>query len=243
MGAMNFSLPVYAVVACGVLLLGPNVDSADRDITGEWLGSLVRGDLPKIQALVKEGMNVNGALPLASKQRPLHVAAEYGHRDVIVWLIEKGADRQGLDAGGERPIDYAIRSAELDERFKGACEALALDNATDKSPKNQILRRMVDLSWIGGKGPIYLRLNGADPEEAFLKSISSGPVLPFSKRKADDAKARIQEVVIESDSENSFRIVIDFYTGSRHLSGGVSEGIAWRQYGYWFLRTTGGVDR
>jgi hypothetical protein len=243
MGAMNFPLPVYAVAATGVLLAGPYIHSADRDVTGEWLESLVRGDLPKIQALVKEGVDVNGALPLASKQRPLHVAAEYGHRNVIVWLIEKGADRRGLDAEGRRPIDYVVAKAESHERFKVACEALAIEETAEKASKSDVLKRMVEEFLIGGKGPVYLRLNGAEPEEAFLKSIPGGPALPFSQRNAGGAEARVQEVTIEPDSSGGFRFMIDCYKGSRDLSGGVSEGIAWRQHGYWFLKTTKHIDR
>ena len=39
---------------------------------------------------------------------PLHMAAMKGYQDVVMFLLEQGADRDALDNDGQTALDYAM---------------------------------------------------------------------------------------------------------------------------------------
>lgn len=65
----------------------------------------------------------------SSGRPPLCVAADYGHFDVIKYLIEKGANVNAIDSHGITPLLSAIYEGHKD------CVALLLQKGADKSKK------------------------------------------------------------------------------------------------------------
>jgi len=64
------------------------------------------GDLPTIEALIKQGMDVN--LADESQQTPLHVAAWHGQDRIVQWLLDHKADPVRRDALGQTAMDLAL---------------------------------------------------------------------------------------------------------------------------------------
>ncbi|EDO43094.1 predicted protein [Nematostella vectensis] len=60
-------------------------------------------DMDKIDELLKKGLDPNK--PLGSNgRRPIHVASDYGHLNVIQKLVESGADVNVKDTNGIEPL-------------------------------------------------------------------------------------------------------------------------------------------
>ena len=59
-----------------------------------------RGDLPELQTLITEApslMEWGGA----ANYRPLLVASENGHAEMVEWLLDQGAERDAQDVWGK----------------------------------------------------------------------------------------------------------------------------------------------
>ncbi|MHC4538369.1 MAG: ankyrin repeat domain-containing protein [Planctomycetota bacterium] len=65
-----------------------------------------RGDMAKIEALVRKGIDVNAAD--AQGGTALHYAAQEGHKDVVKFLLSQGADGNARDNDGRTPLDVAL---------------------------------------------------------------------------------------------------------------------------------------
>jgi ankyrin repeat protein/L-ascorbate metabolism protein UlaG (beta-lactamase superfamily) len=68
----------------------------------------MKGDLQKVKALLAQDSRLLDAENEPSKKTPLHYAAQGGHRDVVEFLLDKGAQVSRPNIAGETPLHYAI---------------------------------------------------------------------------------------------------------------------------------------
>uniref|UniRef100_A0A3Q3VJB7 Uncharacterized protein n=1 Tax=Mola mola TaxID=94237 RepID=A0A3Q3VJB7_MOLML len=89
--------------------------------------ALKTGDLEEIKAKLVTAEDVNRTLE--GGRKPLHVVADFGHIDVMEFLISKGADVNAPDKHGMTPLLCACFESHA------ACVKLLLEKGADKSPK------------------------------------------------------------------------------------------------------------
>ncbi len=85
---------IAAVVLATTAFAGPIHDAA-------W-----DGDLAGVQAELDKGVDVNAKMK-ATGYTPLHEATTWGHKEIVVLLIAKGADVNAKDDGGRTPLHAA----------------------------------------------------------------------------------------------------------------------------------------
>ncbi|XP_063398766.1 myotrophin-like [Mytilus trossulus] len=71
----------------------------------DFLWAVKNGDLGAVQNFVQEGVNLNEEI---EGRTPLHYAADYGHSEVIGFLVDKGGQVDIKDKHGITPILAAI---------------------------------------------------------------------------------------------------------------------------------------
>lgn len=59
--------------------------------------------------LIQHGANVDAQNVLT--QRPLHLAVEYGHEQIVNDLLKNGAERNARTKNGETPLDIAKKKS------------------------------------------------------------------------------------------------------------------------------------
>ncbi|XP_023808183.1 myotrophin [Oryzias latipes] len=89
--------------------------------------ALKTGDLEEVKAKVKTNKEANGILE--NGRNPLHVASDYGHVDVVEYLISVGADINAKDKYGFTPLISACFEGHLQ------CVKLLLEKGADRSIK------------------------------------------------------------------------------------------------------------
>jgi ankyrin repeat protein len=67
----------------------------------------------------------------------LHQAARYAHKDIIVWLLEHGADVNGINKYGDTPLHEAARHAHAGHFDHTAISALLIGYGADVNVLNQ----------------------------------------------------------------------------------------------------------
>ena len=85
---------IAAVVLATTAFAGPIHDAA-------W-----DGDLAGVQAELDKGVDVNAKMK-ATGYTPLHEATTWGHKEIVVLLIAKGADVNVRGFGGMTPLNMA----------------------------------------------------------------------------------------------------------------------------------------
>jgi len=91
----------------------PEVDVSQLPLGEQFLAYCVKGDLEDVRKLVEaypEIVGVRGGY----NRTPLHFAAAYGHKDVVSYLLENGADPTALDEYSETPADAAAQEGHTD---------------------------------------------------------------------------------------------------------------------------------
>ncbi|MDP6735717.1 MAG: ankyrin repeat domain-containing protein, partial [Nitrospinaceae bacterium] len=66
-----------------------------------------KGDIEAVKQHLAAGTDVNAKDWF--ENTPLHLAAEYGHKEIAELLIAKGADVNAKDDHGQTPLDTAIQ--------------------------------------------------------------------------------------------------------------------------------------
>lgn len=72
-----------------------------------------KGDLEMVEVLLKEDFNVNYVTAI-SLRSPLHLAATEGHRELVRFLLDNGADIDKLNITGESALYLAGKHGHLD---------------------------------------------------------------------------------------------------------------------------------
>ncbi|RWS15412.1 hypothetical protein B4U79_11950 [Dinothrombium tinctorium] len=81
-------------------------------MSSEFVWSLKNGDLEQVQEYINQSkIDVNECV---DGRMPLHYAADYGQKDIIRFLIEKGANVNALDKHGISPLLAAIWEGHTD---------------------------------------------------------------------------------------------------------------------------------
>ena len=65
-----------------------------------------KGDIRKVERILNEGVDVNDN-DNYHKRTALHYASQWGHADVVLFLIRRGANVNTRNNGGETPLHYA----------------------------------------------------------------------------------------------------------------------------------------
>src|ERR1017187_5474352 len=93
-------------------LLGWSGMSPEISAAGRGEGSLheaaFNGKLEKAKALIKANPDMVNSHASYAEQTPLHIAAEFGHRDVAELLLASNADVEALANGGWTPLLNAV---------------------------------------------------------------------------------------------------------------------------------------
>ncbi|XP_066585055.1 uncharacterized protein [Prorops nasuta] len=99
--------------------LGHNaLDSASNDIIRriyieELLRATAASEINRVVQLLDAGINVNSWDSQGSKNTPLHWAACYGSKEIIVCLIERGADVNAENGCGATPLHDAVNRGDI----------------------------------------------------------------------------------------------------------------------------------
>ena len=101
-------------VASVLFLLERATFDVDENLPEEiLLAASANGCLPLVEAMVDRGIALNGIGDDFREQRPLPLAANGGHEDVISYLIAKGAIQGGVAFRGNDPITAAAAQGHL----------------------------------------------------------------------------------------------------------------------------------
>jgi len=140
---------VYIVVA--ITLVEAALSSQARDEQGESLfAAAQQGDLDKIEALLREGVDTDKSNPAGVTA--LHVAAGAGQKEVCAFLLDKGANINAQAWGNQTPLHWAVQAGRKD------IVTLLIEKGAD-----------VDAKDAAGRMPIHYALAGKNADvTAFL---------------------------------------------------------------------------
>ncbi len=71
------------------------------------------GDLEKVRSLMEQGIDME-ANPFDYGRFPLHVACENGHLEVVMYLVEKNANKDVTDFLDKTPLHHAAAYGRLE---------------------------------------------------------------------------------------------------------------------------------
>lgn len=91
--------------------------------------ALKTGDMEVVQANLVTADDVNRVVEERSGRLPLHIAADFGQEEVMMYLIAIGADINVVDNNGFTPLICACYESH------SACVKLLLEKGADKQPK------------------------------------------------------------------------------------------------------------
>ena len=121
-------IPIVLCVAAIAVFAGPNDD--------EVLAAARKGDLPAVKSLLEKGASVEAKTPYG--QTPLYLASMNGHKDVVEFLLSKGASTGVTDTFYKAPmlafvmqrkhfdiakLLIAKSTGKLDETFSGVASS------------------------------------------------------------------------------------------------------------------------
>ena len=143
---------VLALWACSIISIG-----CGRPAYSPLAAAAARGDLTRIQQLVRDGAHVNGA---PGELTPLIAAARDGRTDAISLLLSLGADvNQGGGVNGWTPVQHAIHTGHA-----GAARG-PLDGGADVSGARGASALAMAAGY-GDAGTVALLLtHGVDPRQ------------------------------------------------------------------------------
>lgn len=82
--------------------------AAGRAFGDEIHDAALKGDLQRVRALLAQDPALLDAEKAPNRKTPLHYAAQGGHKDVVAFLLDKGAQVSRPNIAGETPLHYAV---------------------------------------------------------------------------------------------------------------------------------------
>jgi len=102
----NSGLTVMSMVANNSLLL--------QVFTDELFRAVAASNCPRIDTLLKAGVQIQSVDSMLTNNTALHWAASFGSKEVVAQLIEKGAEANAVNADGCSPLHDAAQRKDLD---------------------------------------------------------------------------------------------------------------------------------
>jgi len=98
-----------------------------KKLDDDLVKAALRGNLDEASRLVEQGAHVDAA---SWKDQPLHFASANGHRDVVAFLLAKGAKANAASSNGWQPLHYAAMGG------YGDVIKLLLEHGADPTAEN-----------------------------------------------------------------------------------------------------------
>jgi len=96
--------------AFAVVLAGGLLASAERTLGDEFAAAIDRGNILAVKALVEDGADPDTPIAYGeNKVTPLMKAAGRGRRDIVKYLVSKGATVNGRNADGDTALMEAVK--------------------------------------------------------------------------------------------------------------------------------------
>ena len=95
------------VVAANAIANRPPAKPVARPNPKALHAACLRGDLPAVQKLVKQRVNIHYAND--DRETALHMAASRGHLPVVIFLLNSGANLNARTVGNWIPLHHAVR--------------------------------------------------------------------------------------------------------------------------------------
>ncbi|XP_076162883.1 uncharacterized protein LOC143144407 isoform X2 [Ptiloglossa arizonensis] len=140
------------------------VDVASSDVIRhtyieELLRATAASEIDRVVQLLDAGLNVNSWDSHGSKNTPLHWAACYGNKDIVTYLIGRGADVNAINGCGATPLHDAVNRGDVT-----ICQELLQAGA------NPLVK--ASNGTFSGKTPYYLS-RGKQPLRCFVQKYLS----------------------------------------------------------------------
>jgi hypothetical protein len=112
------------------------------------------GDLEKILMYLRknDSKNVLNAVEKNSKRSPLHIAAKFGHIQIIEFFLNKGAGIDARDKMLKTPLHYACETGNINAVI------LLMDNGADPFEKDNCGRTAMHYSMYCGRTDVMVAL-------------------------------------------------------------------------------------
>ena len=132
--------PGIAVIATGLLFVSAFLSSLSfaQDQTLALIEAARKGDLKKVQELLKKGADVNAKDEKEEGITALMAASIAGHLDIVRLLLKKGADVNAKDAAGRTALMFAAQEKESEDMISSApIVKLLLENGAEKKARDK----------------------------------------------------------------------------------------------------------
>jgi ankyrin repeat protein len=162
--ATTFLGAVFSLTLSGAVLLAAEQTPGDR-----FAIAIEAANLAAVKALVEGGASPDTPIEYGeNKTTPLHKAAREGRRDIVKYLLSKGAQVNGRDSDGKTPLVEAVTRG-----FDDVVDVLLAAGADAKAADS---RGNTPFSMAAGGGHFdiaeVLLKRGADPNAAFTAGIT-----------------------------------------------------------------------
>ncbi|OMJ86635.1 hypothetical protein SteCoe_11784 [Stentor coeruleus] len=93
---------------------GPRVKKNSKNFQFELYAAIKSSRVEAVKDLLKNNFDISYKMPNFMGRTALHIAAEYGNKEIILTLLEKNADMNALDSSGCPPVFLAMSKGHLE---------------------------------------------------------------------------------------------------------------------------------